>query len=82
VEKTTLYLPAELQRSLAATARRERRSQADIIRSAIEAYVAGRAPLPRSTGAGSDQGLSGAASEEWLRTNWKAGAVKRGKSAK
>ena len=72
MEKTTLYLSRELQRSLAAIARREDRSQAEIIRTALEAYLAGRAPLRlRSTGAGRDDQVSGATSEEWLRKTWK-----------
>lgn len=72
MEKTTLYLPSDLQRSLGAAAKREGRSQAEIIREAISAYLTGRAPtLLRSIGAGSDGEVSGATSEDWLRKNWK-----------
>ena len=72
MEKTTLYLPAELQRSLIAMAKREDRSQAEIVRAALMAYFSDRAPLPfRSIGAGSDGEVSGATSEQWLRQNWK-----------
>ena len=72
MEKTTVYLPGELQRSLVAMAKREGRSQARIIRDALESYLSGRAPVRlRSLGAGSDDVVSGATSEEWLRKNWK-----------
>jgi len=72
MEKTTLYLPSDLQRSLLATARREGRSQAEIIRDALQAYLTNRAPVRlKSIGAGSDDEVSGATSEEWLRKNWK-----------
>jgi predicted transcriptional regulator len=72
MEKTTFYLSGELQRSLLAVARREGRSQADIIRSALDAYLSSRTLLPlKSIGAGRDSEVSGATSEEWLRKNWK-----------
>ena len=78
MEKTTLYLSGELQRALVAMARREGRSQAEIVREALSAYFSGSAPLRlRSTGAGSDAGVSGATSEEWLRKNWKPNLKKR-----
>jgi predicted transcriptional regulator len=72
MEKTTIYLPSDLQRSLVAAAKSEGRSQADIIRSALEAYVTQRPAIrPSSIGAGSDSEVSGALSEDWLRRNWK-----------
>ena len=72
MEKTTLYLSGELQRSLAAMARREGRSQAEIIRAALVAYFSNRAPVRlRSIASGSDDEVSGATSEKWLRDNWK-----------
>ena len=78
MEKTTLYLPSELQRSLAATAKREGRSQAEIVRDALSTYFSGNAPLrPHSIGAGSDNEVTGATSEEWLRKNWKQSPKRR-----
>jgi len=51
MEKTTLYLPTELQASLRALARRTGRSQANLIREALETYVAGQErPRPKSIG--------------------------------
>ena len=71
MEKTTLYLSGELQRSLLAVARREGRSQAEIVRSALAAYFSGRVPIRlRSIGAGSDDEVSGSTSEQWLRKTW------------
>ena len=78
MEKTTLYLPGELQRSLAAMARREGRSQAEIVRDALSAYLSRSSPLRwQSIGAGSDDEVRGATSEEWLRKNWKPKPKKR-----
>jgi hypothetical protein len=71
MEKTTLYLPADLQRSLGAAAKREGRPQAEIIREALAAYLAGKSSITlHSIGAGSDSEVSGATSEDWLRKNW------------
>lgn len=78
MEKTTLYLPTELQRLLLTIAKREGRSQAEIIRAALAAYVTDRSPLPLgSIGTGSDDEVSGATSEEWLRKSWKKKTKKR-----
>jgi hypothetical protein len=48
VEKTTIYLPADLRLFLRDAARRTGRSQADIIRGALEAQREA-APAPRMT---------------------------------
>jgi len=72
MEKTTVYLPSDLQRSLAAVSKREGRPQAEIVRTALAAYLSSHGPVGlRSIGAGSDREVSGATSEEWLRKNWK-----------
>jgi len=72
MEKTTLYLPADLQRALAAIAKRDRRPQAEIIREALTSYLSERRTVRlRSIGAGTDDEVSGATSEKWLRKNWK-----------
>ena len=71
MEKTTLYLPAELRRALKETARREGKSQAELIREALSAYLARRKkPRLRSLGVGEDPELSGRASEKWLEEVW------------
>ena len=71
MEKTTLYLPAELRRALKEAARREGKSQAELIREALSAYLARREkPRLRSLGVGEDPELSGRASEKWLEEVW------------
>jgi predicted transcriptional regulator len=71
MEKTTLYLPEELQRSLRDLSRRTGRPQAEIIREALGTYVAGQEkPWPRSIGTAADGGISARDSEAWLRHEW------------
>lgn len=71
MEKTTLYLPAELQRAIREEGRRSRRSQAQVIREALTTYVAKKPrPLPRSIGIASDGKVTGRRSEAWLRREW------------
>ena len=48
MKKTTLYLPDDLKQKIEAVARREHKSEADVIRDAIAAAVNGKsAPIPR-----------------------------------
>ncbi|WP_337844213.1 CopG family transcriptional regulator [Thermus sp.] len=68
MEKITLYLPKELKRLLALKARREGRSQSEIIREALARYLA--RPEPKSLGAGQDLELSGRTVEAWLEAIW------------
>ena len=71
MEKTTLYLPRDIQHALRAEARRSGRPQAALVREALRAYLAERArPEPRSIGIGSDDGVSARDSEAWLRREW------------
>lgn len=71
MNKTTIYLPDELQRSLRSIATRTRRSQAGLIREAVEQYVAtAEAPTLTSLGAGDDPTLTSADYEAWLRERW------------
>jgi predicted transcriptional regulator len=72
MEKTTIYLPDEMQHSLAILAKRQQRPQASIIREAIAAYLEKQRPVKlRSIGAGSDDEVTGASSEDWLRKQWR-----------
>lgn len=72
MEKTTLYLPEELQRRLRDTARREGRSQADLVREALVEYLADAPrPAPSSLGAGCDPDLHAREAEEWLEARWR-----------
>ncbi len=69
--KTSLYLPAELQRRLRDEARRRRRPQAELVRDALQAYLdRSDRPVMRSIGIGSDPELSGRDVEEWLEREW------------
>ncbi len=47
VRKTTVYLPEELKAGVERVAREQRRSEADVIRSAVAAYTARERPRPR-----------------------------------
>ncbi len=72
MEKTTIYLPDEMQHSLAMLAKRQQRPQASIIREAIAEYLENQRPAKlRSIGAGSDSEVTGAGSEVWLRKQWR-----------
>lgn len=70
MEKTTLYIPAELQAALREHARRSGRPQAELIRAALEQYLTDL-PHPEllSIGLGSDEEVSARDSEDWLRKN-------------
>ncbi|MDQ3974591.1 MAG: ribbon-helix-helix domain-containing protein [Actinomycetota bacterium] len=72
MEKTTLSLPAELRQSLRDLARRTGRSQADLIREALWAFLGGQSrPRPRSIGIVQDQGDPPAAqAKQWVRGQW------------
>lgn len=70
MEKTTLYLPRDLQRRLRAAARERDCAQAEIVRVALDAYLAEGRPRLEIVGIGNDPGLSAADSEDWLRREW------------
>ncbi len=73
MEKTTLYISAELQRALRSLARRVGKPQAEIIREALNAYVRQQErPRLGSVGLGEDDQVTGATSEEYLRSRWRA----------
>ncbi len=72
MHKTTLYLPLETQRRLRDAANRTHRAQAELVREALDRYLADEEPpMPRSIGMGSDREVTGASSEDWLRANWR-----------
>ena len=71
MEKTTLYLPSDLQRALQEQARRSGRPQAELVREALRSYLdAASSPRPRSLGLGDDSDLSARGSETWLARHW------------
>jgi hypothetical protein len=68
MKKTTLYLPQRLKRLLEMRARQEERSQAELVREALERYLS--RPASRSLGAGEDPELTGRGAEAWLEAAW------------
>ena len=71
MNKTTLYLPTELSRALKDAARRSGRPQAEVVREALERYLANEPrPLPKSLGMISDTTLDSAQIKDWIRENW------------
>jgi len=74
MEKTTLYLPAEMQRALREVARRERKSQAEVMREALATYLKRYEKAEFSfIGIGEDDELTGRDSEAWLEGAWDRG---------
>jgi len=71
MERTTLYLPTDLQRALRDESRRRGLPQAELVRSALRSYLAasGRPDL-RSLGLGEDSSFAGRDSEAWLEREW------------
>lgn len=71
MQKTTLYLPDMLSQLLKLEAKRQHKSQAELMREALEGYLQERPrALPRSLGLADDAGVSAADSEDWLRERW------------
>lgn len=71
VDKTTIYLTDIQRRRLREAARRSGRRQADVIRSALDAYLDAEQPVrPQSIGAGSDETLGADDTEAWLHERW------------
>jgi predicted DNA-binding protein len=71
VEKTTLYLPRDLQRALREEARRSGRPQAELVRDALRAYLERRErPRARSIGIAADGRLAAGDIEAWLEREW------------
>lgn len=69
--KTTVYLTDEIATALASVAQRVGRSQAELIREALQSYLSAL-PQPKllSLGLGSDAEVSAEHSEDWLRSRW------------
>lgn len=73
MEKTTLYIPADLHRQLEEMARRRQQPQAELIREAIRAYVQNEDHPPlRSLGIARSREITGKTARTWLRDHWPA----------
>ncbi len=71
MERTTLYMPADLQLALRDEALRSGRPQAALVRDALRAYLGSRQrPAVTSVGLGEDSELSAREAEEWIDTEW------------
>lgn len=71
MQKTTLYLPDTLNQQLKVEAKRQNKSQAELMREALEGYIQSRPrTLPRSLGLADDAGVSAAESEDWIHGRW------------
>jgi len=72
MKKTTLYLEEEVLAEIKLTSRSEGRSEAEILREAIDDYLERRrSALPSIFGQGVGTKFTAAESEDWLRENWK-----------
>ena len=73
MEKTTLYLPTEVQRALRELSRRRHQPQAVLIREALQGYLSKQQPARlKSLGLGTDDKVTGSSSEGYLRRRWRA----------
>lgn len=71
MQKTTLYLPDTLNQLLKVEAKRQNKSQAELMREALAGYLQSRPrTLPRSLGLADDAGVSAAESEDWIHGRW------------
>lgn len=72
MQKTTLYLPDALNQRLKVEAKRQNKSQAELMREALESYIQQQPrALPRSLGLADDAGISAAESEDWIHARWR-----------
>ena len=71
MEKTTLYLTAEIARGLKDVSRRTGRRRAELVREALEEYLRNQPSQPLSfIGVAEDTELSAADAKAWVRAQW------------
>lgn len=75
MEKTTIYLPDELQGQLRYEAKRQKKSQASLIREAVATYLASQTrQLPSFVGSYKGpplaDGVDSSNIKQWVRENW------------
>jgi predicted transcriptional regulator len=71
MHKTTIYLPDETVSEIKLAARSDGRSEAEIIREALDGYFARRrSGLPSVFGKAKGKLFTAAESEDWLLENW------------
>lgn len=68
----TVKLPKDVQRDLAALARRTGRTEVEVVLDAVERHLATESqPRPKAIGIYSDPDVTGENYEDWLAANWK-----------
>lgn len=71
MRKTTIYLSEEIVGEIKLASKSEGRSEAEIVREALDDYFERRRrDVPAIFGTWSGGTIGGANSEEWLRENW------------
>lgn len=71
MSETMVALSADLRRQLEEIAAYAGKPQEEVLREALADYIHRlRRPLPRSIGAGENDSLHGADTEDWLLANW------------
>jgi len=73
MEKTTVYFPISLKSELKIAAKRQNRSEAQLIREAVATYLEDEVvdeALPKSFGMVSDGSFNAAEDEAFLAENW------------
>lgn len=74
MKKTTVYLDDAVLAEIKIVSRSEGRSEAELLRNAVDEYLERRrAALPSIFGKGSGGKFDAADSEDWLHENWKPG---------
>ncbi|HEY7029963.1 MAG TPA: CopG family transcriptional regulator [Thermomicrobiales bacterium] len=73
MKKTTLYLPSDLSAAYSALSRRQRRSQAEVMRDALREYAERQElPLPDWVGMVETDGeVNSTNAKDWLREHWR-----------
>jgi predicted transcriptional regulator len=72
MDKTTIYLPIDLDADLTDIAQRSGRARTEVIQDALIAYLAQQKRLlPKTFGIVSSGKVQGADIEQWLAENWK-----------
>ncbi|HEX5939368.1 MAG TPA: CopG family transcriptional regulator [Dehalococcoidia bacterium] len=73
MKKTTIYLTPELKARLKGRSMRTKRSEAEVIREALDTYLKEDRPVPLSIGSASsklDDGVNSSNIKAWIRENW------------
>ncbi len=75
MDRTTVFIPADLRRRLAGEARRRRQPQAALIRAALpQSLLASPADLPKLLGAVSVPEVDAREAKAWVRQQWQGKA--------